>query len=74
MQDLKTVYSTPTEEAALIALDKLEEAWVKKFSWQSILGETTGLMLRHFSSTLMKYVKSFIPPMLLRLYTDNLEK
>lgn len=32
MQELKTVYSAPTEEAALIALDKLEEAWSKKYS------------------------------------------
>jgi transposase-like protein len=32
MQDLKSVYSAPTEEAALIALDKLEETWAKKYS------------------------------------------
>ncbi len=32
MQDLKTVYSTPTEKAALISLDKLEEAWAKQYS------------------------------------------
>lgn len=32
MQNLKTVYTAPTEEAALIALDKLEETWNKKYS------------------------------------------
>lgn len=32
MQELRKVYSAPTEEAALIALDKLEESWGKKYS------------------------------------------
>jgi putative transposase len=32
MQELRIVYSAPTEEAALIALDKLEETWIKKYS------------------------------------------
>lgn len=32
MKDLRTVYSAPTEEAALMALDKLEETWGKKYS------------------------------------------
>ena len=32
MKDLKTVYTAPTEEAALIALDKLQETWDKKYS------------------------------------------
>jgi transposase-like protein len=32
MQELRQVYSAPTEEAALIALEKLEETWSKKYS------------------------------------------
>jgi transposase-like protein len=32
MKDLKNVYSAPTEEAALLELDKLEERWQKKYS------------------------------------------
>ena len=32
MKELRLVYSAPTEEAALIALDKLEENWGKKYS------------------------------------------
>ena len=32
MQDLKNVYTASTEEAALIALDKLEDLWSKKYS------------------------------------------
>jgi transposase-like protein len=32
MQELRQVYSAPTEEAALIALEKLEETWGKKYS------------------------------------------
>ncbi len=32
MKDLKTVYKAPTEEAAQLALDKLEEVWGKKYS------------------------------------------
>lgn len=31
MKDLKNVYSAPTEEAALLELDKLEEKWHKKY-------------------------------------------
>jgi transposase-like protein len=32
MKELRQVYSAPTEEAALIALDKLEENWGKKYA------------------------------------------
>ena len=32
MKDLRTVYNAPTEEAAQVALDKLEEVWGKKYS------------------------------------------
>lgn len=32
MKELRLVYSAPTEEAALIDLDKLEENWGKKYS------------------------------------------
>ena len=32
MKDLRTVYNAPTEEAAQVALDKLEEGWGKKYS------------------------------------------
>jgi putative transposase len=32
IQELRQVYSAPTEEAALLALDKLEENWSKKYS------------------------------------------
>lgn len=32
MKELRQVYSIPGEEAALIALDKLEENWAKKYS------------------------------------------
>lgn len=32
MKELRLVYSAPTEEAALIALDRLEENWDKKYS------------------------------------------
>lgn len=32
MKELRQVYSAPTEEAALIALDRLEENWAKKYS------------------------------------------
>ncbi|MBL1156042.1 MAG: hypothetical protein D8M51_14080 [Ignavibacteriae bacterium] len=32
MKELRLVYSAPTEEAALIALDRLEENWGKKYS------------------------------------------
>ncbi|MCZ7609633.1 MAG: transposase [Ignavibacterium sp.] len=32
MKELRLVYSPPTEEAALIALDRLEENWGKKYS------------------------------------------
>ncbi len=32
MKDLKTVYNAPTEEAAQLALDKVEEVWGKKYS------------------------------------------
>jgi len=32
MKELRQVYSAPTEEAALIALDRLEENWGKKYS------------------------------------------
>jgi transposase-like protein len=32
MKDLKTVYTAPTEEAALMALDKLDKNWGKKYS------------------------------------------
>jgi transposase-like protein len=32
MKELRQVYSAPTEESALIALDKLEETWGKKYS------------------------------------------
>lgn len=32
MQELKTVYTAATEEAALLALDQLEESWGKKYS------------------------------------------
>lgn len=32
MKELREVYSAPTEEAALITLDKLEETWGKKYS------------------------------------------
>jgi len=32
MQELRQVYSAPTEEVALIALDRLEESWGKKYS------------------------------------------
>lgn len=32
MQELKEVYKAPTEEAALLNLDKLEENWGKKYS------------------------------------------
>ena len=32
MKELRQVYSAPTEEAALIAFDKLEENWGKKYS------------------------------------------
>jgi transposase-like protein len=32
MKDLRTVYNAPTEEAAMVALDKLEETWGKKYS------------------------------------------
>lgn len=32
MKDLKAVYKAPTEEAAQLALDKLEEVWGKKYS------------------------------------------
>jgi transposase-like protein len=32
MKELRQVYSAPTEEAALIYLDKLEENWGKKYS------------------------------------------
>jgi len=40
MQELRQVYSAPTEESALLALDKLEENWSKKYSlaiktWQN---------------------------------------
>jgi transposase-like protein len=31
MKDLKNVYTAPTEEAALLELDKLEERWLKKY-------------------------------------------
>lgn len=32
MKELRQVYSAPTEEAALIALDRLEDNWAKKYS------------------------------------------
>lgn len=32
MQELREVYSAPTEEAALLALDRLEDRWVAKYS------------------------------------------
>ncbi len=46
MQNLKTVYTAPTEEAALLALDKLEETWNKKYSlalktWRNNWKETS---------------------------------
>jgi len=31
MKELRLVYTAPTEEVDLIALDKLEENWAKKF-------------------------------------------
>ena len=33
MRDLKSVYKAPTEEAGLLALDKLEEKWGKKYPY-----------------------------------------
>lgn len=33
MKELKEVYTAPTEEAALIALDKLEDIWGKKYAY-----------------------------------------
>ena len=33
MRDLKPVYKAPTEEAGLLALDKLEEKWGKKYPY-----------------------------------------
>lgn len=33
MQDLKPVYQAPTEEAGLLALDKLEEKWGDKYPY-----------------------------------------
>jgi len=33
MKDLKPVYKAPTEEAGLLALDKLEEKWSKKYPY-----------------------------------------
>ena len=33
MKDLKPVYKAPTEEAGLLALDKLEEKWGKKYPY-----------------------------------------
>lgn len=43
MKDLKNVYTAPTEEAALLELDKLEERWLKKYplpikSWKDNWG------------------------------------
>lgn len=32
MRNLRAVYSVPTEEAALITIDRLEESWGKKYS------------------------------------------
>ena len=33
MRDLKPVYKAPTEEAGLLALDKLEEKWGKSYPY-----------------------------------------
>jgi putative transposase len=74
MKDLKTVYSAPTEEAALIALDRLEESWGKKYS----LAIKTWRNNWTHASTFFKYPdeirKMIIPPTLLRQCIDNLEK
>ncbi len=51
MKDLKTVYNAPTEEAAQLALDKVEEVWGKKYS------PSIAIWRRHWVhlSTFFKY-------------------
>ena len=48
---LKEVYRAPTEEAALIALDKLEETWAKKYSLSIKIWKNNW----HHASTFFRY-------------------
>lgn len=51
MKELREVYSAPTEEAALLALDKLEETWSKKYSLSLKIWRTNWV----YASTFFKY-------------------
>ena len=49
VKDLKAIYQSPTEEAALEALDKLDETWGKKYpssvaSWRNNWGQISTFL------------------------------
>ncbi len=63
MKELKCVYTAPTEEAALIALDRLEENWGKKYALSIKIWRNNWL----HASTFFKY-----PPEIRKIiYTTN---
>jgi putative transposase len=63
MKELKCVYTAPTEEAALIALDRLEENWGGKYALAIKIWRNNWL----HASTFFKY-----PPVIRRIiYTTN---
>jgi len=51
MKELREVYSAPTEESALIALEKLEEDWSKKYSLSLKIWRNNWI----YASTFFKY-------------------
>ncbi len=53
MKELRQAYSAPTEEEAIIALDKLDKNVGKNIHYQLETKGKTGLTLLHFSSILM---------------------
>ena len=65
--DLKTIYQAPTEESAPEVLERVTEKWSEKYSNSMKSWGRTGTLFLQSSSFLLRYVRSFIPPMPLRV-------
>ncbi len=60
MKELRLVYSAPTEKAALIALDRLEENWGKKYSLSIRTWKQNWQHAAMFFKYLIRLEESFI--------------